>query len=259
MPPAALPQGYTLIALDEAGSTNDEAKARAAAGAAEGTVVRAGRQRAGRGRRGRVWDSPPGNLYCSVLLRPACDARRVAQLSFVAALAVLDLVDGPLPGRARCKWPNDILVDGGKVAGILLESALGSDGRVDWVVLGIGVNLVNHPGLEGPIPSTSLVAAGAPVLTPEDALAPLLAALNRRRSVWESQGFAAVRRAWLARAHGLGGPVTVANGRETLAGTFEGLDEEGALMLAREGEASLSIAAGDVYFGDAGAAHAARS
>ena len=258
MPPAALPQGYALIALDEAGSTNDEARARAAAGAAEGTVVRAGRQRAGRGRRGRVWDSPPGNLYCSVLLRPACEARRVAQLSFVAALAVLDLVDGPLPGRARCKWPNDILVDGGKVAGILLESALGSDGRVDWVVLGIGVNLVNHPGLEGPIPSTSLVAAGAPALAPEDALALLLAALDRRRSAWEAHGFAAVRRAWLGRAHGLGGPVTVANGRETLAGTFEGLDEEGALMLAREGGPSLSIAAGDVYFGDAGAAHAAR-
>ena len=258
MTPAALPQGYTLIALDEAASTNDEAKARAAAGAAEGTVVRAGRQRAGRGRRGRLWDSPPGNLYCSVLLRPACEARRVAQLSFVAALAVLDLVDGPLPGRARCKWPNDILVDGGKVAGILLESALGSDGRVDWVVLGIGVNLVDHPGLEGPIPSTSLVAAGAPALAPEDALPLLLAALDRRRLAWESEGFSAVRRAWLARAHGLGGPVTVANGRETLAGTFEGLDEEGALMLARAGDTTLSIAAGDVYFGDAGAAHAAR-
>ena len=258
MPPAALPRGYTLIALDEAGSTNDEAKARATAGAAEGTVVRAREQRAGRGRRGRIWESPPGNLYCSVLLRPACEARRVAQLSFVAALAVLDLVDERLPGRARCKWPNDILVDGSKVAGILLESALQSNGRVDWVVLGIGVNLVSHPGLEGPIPSTSLVAVGAPALTPEDALPPLLAALTRRRSEWERQGFAAVRRAWLGRAHGLGGPVTVANGRETLTGTFEGLDEEGALMLARDGEAPLSIAAGDVHFGDAEAAHAAR-
>ena len=258
MPPAALPRGYTLIALDEAGSTNDEAKARAAAGAAEGTVVRAREQRAGRGRRGRIWESPPGNLYCSVLLRPACEARRVAHLSFVAALAVLDLVDERLPGRARCKWPNDILVDGSKVAGILLESALQSNGRVDWVVLGIGVNLVGHPGLEGPIPSTSLVTAGAPALTPEDALPPLLAALTRRRSEWERQGFAAVRRAWLGRAHGLGGPVTVTNGGETLAGTFEGLDEEGALMLARAGEAPLTIAAGDVHFGDAGTAHAAR-
>ena len=258
MPPAALPRDYTLIALDEAGSTNDEAKQRATAGAPEGTVVWARQQRAGRGRRGRIWESPPGNLYLSVILRPSCEARRVAQLSFVAALAVLDLVDGFLPGRARCKWPNDILVDGGKVAGILLESALQSNGRMDWVVLGIGVNLVGHPGLEGPVPSTSLVAAGAPALAPEDALPPLLAALARRRSEWENRGFAAVRCAWLARAHGLGGPVTVANGRETLAGTFEGLDEEGALVLAQAGGAPISIAAGDVYFGDAGTAHAAR-
>ena len=150
MPPAALPQGYALIALDEAGSTNDEAKARAAAGAPDGTVVWARQQRAGRGRRGRDWVSPPGNLYVSVILRPACEARHVAQLSFVAALAVLDLVDGPLPGRARCKWPNDILVDGAKVAGILLESALEPGGRVDWVVLGIGVNLASHPVSRAP-------------------------------------------------------------------------------------------------------------
>ena len=258
MPLAELPRDYTPIALDEVDSTNDEARDRAAVGAPEGTVVWARQQRAGRGRRGRPWISPPGNLYLSVILRPTCAARRVAQLSFVAALAVLDLVDGPLPGRARCKWPNDILVDGRKVAGILLESALEPDGRVDWVVFGIGVNLASHPGLEGPVPSTSLVDAGAPVLAPEEALPPLLAALTRRRQEWESRGFAAVRRAWLARAHGLGGPVTVANGGQTLVGIFEGLDAEGALVLAQAGAAPISIAAGDVSIGDAGIAHAAR-
>ena len=215
-------------------------------------------QRSGRGRRGRSWVSPPGNLYLSVVLRPACEARSVAQLSFVAALAVHDLVGGLLPGRARCKWPNDVLLDGGKVAGILLESALGPEGLVDWVVLGIGVNLASHPGIEGPIPSTSLADAGAPALAPEDALHPVLAALARRRREWETQGFAAVRRAWLDRAHGLGGPVTVTNGERRLAGVFEGLDEEGALMLAQPGATPLSIAAGDVIFGDAEAAHAAR-
>ena len=258
MPPATLPPGYALIALDEAGSTNDEAKERAAGGAPDGTVVWARVQRAGRGRRGRSWVSPPGNLYLSVLLRPACEARSVAQLSFVAALAVLDLVDGSLPGRARCKWPNDVLVDGGKVAGVLLESALGPGGRVDWVVLGVGVNLASHPGLEGPIPSTSLAEAGGPTLAPEEALSPVLAALAQRRQEWETQGFAAVRSTWLARAHGLGGPVTVANGGRKLVGTFEGLDEEGALMLAQPGAKPISISAGDVIFGDAEAAHAAR-
>ena len=258
MPPATLPPGYALIALDEAGSTNDEARERASRGAPEGTVVWARVQRAGRGRRGRSWVSPPGNLYFSVILRPACEARSVAQLSFVAALAVLDLVDGLVPDRARCKWPNDVLVDGGKVAGILLESALGPGGRVDWVVLGIGVNLASHPGIEGPIPSASLADAGAMTLAPEEALPPVLAALARRRREWETQGFAAVRSAWLARAHGLGGPVTVANGERRLTGIFEGLDEGGALVLAQPGGERLSIAAGDVFFGDAEAAHAAR-
>ena len=258
MPPAALPPGYALIALDEAGSTNDEAKERASAGAPDGTVVWARMQRAGRGRRGRSWVSPPGNLYLSVVLRPACEARSVAQLSFVAALAVHDLVDGLPPGRAHCKWPNDVLVDGGKVAGILLESALGSGGRVDWVVLGIGVNLANHPGLEGPFRSTSLAEAGAPAPMPDDALCSVLAALARRRQEWETQGFAAVRRAWLDRAYGLGGPVTVANGERRLTGVFQGLDEEGALVLAQPDAEPLAISAGDVIFGDAEAAHAAR-
>ena len=258
MPPATLPPGYVLIALDEAGSTNDEAKERAADGAPDGTVVWARRQRAGRGRRGRSWVSPPGNLYVSAILRPACEARSVAQLSFVAALAVHDFVDGLLLGPVRCKWPNDVLLDGGKVAGVLLESALGPGGSVDWVVLGIGMNLASHPGLEGPIPSTSLAAAGAPTLAPEDAMHSVLAALTRRRQEWEAQGFAAVRLAWLDRAYGLGGPVTVVNGERRVAGVFEGLDEEGALVLAQPGGAPLSIAAGDVFFGDAEVAHAAR-
>ena len=141
MPPAALPQGYTLIALDEAGSTNDEAKARAAGPA---------RRRApssGPGVSGpvAVGAGASGTRRPAISTAPCCCAPPAkpggwrSSRSF-AALAVLDLVDGLLPGRARCKWPNDILVDGGKVAGILLESALRSDGRVDWVVLGIGVN-----------------------------------------------------------------------------------------------------------------------
>lgn len=169
-----------------------------------------------------------------------------------------DLVDGLLPGRARCKWPNDVLVDGGKVAGILLESALGSGGRVDWVVLGIGVNLASHPGLEGPFRSTSLAEAGAQAPGPEGALRSVLVALAQRRQEWETQGFSAVRRAWLDRAYGLGGPVTVANGERRLTGVFEGLDEEGALVLAQPGAEPLAISAGDVLFGDAEAANAAR-
>ena len=255
----ALPPGFSLVALDEAGSTNDEAKARAAEGAPDGTVVWARRQRAGRGRQGRAWHSPPGNLFLSVVLRPACEARAVAQLSFVTALAVADLVDDLLPGRrARCKWPNDVLVDGGKVGGILLESALGPRRRVDWVVLGTGVNLVHHPGLGAPRPSASLVGAGAAPLAPEEALSRLLAALARRCADWRARGFAGIRSAWLDRAHGLGESVTVANGGRRYTGLFEGLDADGALVLMEEDAVRRRVAAGEVFFGGAGTVHAAR-
>ncbi len=251
------PEGFTAIRLDEAGSTNDEAKVRAEAGAADGTAVWARCQRAGRGRRGRRWVSPPGNLYVSVVLRPACAARRAAQLSFVAALAAADLVDRYVPGRARCKWPNDILVEGRKIAGILLESAAGPGGHVDWVVAGIGVNLARHPGLGPPLPSTSLTDLGTVPPSPEEALPPLLAALARRRAAWAAGGFAPVRAAWLARAHGLGAPVTVSAGDRRQCGIFEGLDAEGALVLREQSGARQSVAAGEAVFGEAGTAHAA--
>ena len=140
-----LPDGWTLVALESVGSTNDEGIRLADAGAPEGTVVWAREQSGGRGRRGRNWASSVGNLYSSTVLRPACAAQRAAELGFVAALAVGDLV--PADRTVRLKWPNDVLVDGGKVAGILLESAIGQGGLVDHVVAGIGVNVTFAPQL----------------------------------------------------------------------------------------------------------------
>ena len=126
-----LPDGWSLVALDSVGSTNDEAARLADAGAREGTVVWAREQTGGRGRRGRHWVSPVGNLYSSTVLRPDCVAQRAAELGFAAALAVSDIV--PTGREVRVKWPNDVMVDGGKVAGILLESSIGQGGRVEHV------------------------------------------------------------------------------------------------------------------------------
>jgi len=140
-----LPDGWTLVALQSVGSTNDEATRLAETGAAEGTVVWSREQTGGRGRRGRHWASPIGNLYSSTILRPACSAPRAAELGFVAALAVADMV--PAGRDVRVKWPNDVLVDGGKIAGILPESAIGAGGEVEHVVLGIGVNVAFAPQL----------------------------------------------------------------------------------------------------------------
>ncbi|HYD04356.1 MAG TPA: biotin--[acetyl-CoA-carboxylase] ligase, partial [Reyranella sp.] len=129
-----LPDGWTLVALQSVGSTNDEAARLAEAGAAEGTVVWAREQTGGRGRRGRVWASPVGNLYTSTIVRPQCQAPRAAELGFASALAVTDIV--PAGRDVRVKWPNDVLVDGGKIAGILPESSIGADGGVEHVILG---------------------------------------------------------------------------------------------------------------------------
>lgn len=219
-----LPDGWRLVALQSAGSTNDEAARLAEEGAPEGTVVWAREQSGGRGRRGRVWASPPGNLYSSTVLRPDCAAMRAAELGFVAALAVADMVPA---GRAvRVKWPNDVLVDGGKVAGILPESSIGADGKAEHVVLGIGVNVGFAPNLpEMRYPGAALGG------TVEAALEKLTAALARRLAQWRREGFAAVRAEWLAIAGPLGLEVDVKLGDELVRGRFAGMDPEGALLL----------------------------
>ena len=219
-----LPDGWTLVALDTVGSTNDEAAHLADAGAPEGTVVWSREQTGGRGRRGRHWASPVGNLYTSTILRPDCPAQRAAELGFAAALAVADIV--PAGREVRVKWPNDVLVDGGKIAGILLESAIGQTGQVQHVVAGIGVNIGFAPQLpEMRYPGSAL---GGSV---EAALEKLTAALAARLAEWRREGFETVRAAWLAKAGPLGAEVDVKLGEGLVRGRFAGLDREGALLL----------------------------
>lgn len=219
-----LPDGWTLVVLESVGSTNDEATRLADAGAPEGTVVWAREQSGGRGRRGRNWASPVGNLYSSTILRPGCMAPQAAELGFVAALAVGDLV--PADRSVRLKWPNDVLVDGGKVAGILLESAIGQDGLVEHVVAGIGVNVAFAPQLpEMRYPGAALGG------TVEAALEGLTRALAARLAQWRQDGFETVRREWLAKAGPLGAEVDVRLGEGIVRGRFAGLDRKGALLL----------------------------
>ena len=244
--PPRLPTFYRLVAFDAIDSTNEEAKRRAREGATEGLLVWAKEQLAGRGRRGRSFASPPGNLYMSVLLRPERPAAAAAQLSFAAALAVGEAAAACLldAARLRYKWPNDVLIDGRKLSGVLLESQASSEGRLDWLVIGMGVNLASHPdGLE--FPAISLAAAGAVV-----AVEGLLVAVAERFLFWYEQwraaGFASLREAWLARAQGLGGDVRVRLQAGELLGRFAGLDEEGTLLLdAADGR--RRIAAGDIF------------
>lgn len=246
-----LPAGFRLEARDVVDSTNSEAARLAREGAADGTVVWARRQTAGRGRQGRQWQSPEGNLYCSLILRPNVPPARAAQLSFVAALALGEtlraaLADGPAP---RYKWPNDVLLEGRKVAGILLESSGSPAGGIDWIIVGCGLNLAHFPeNIEGGYPATSLAAMGGKDISLQEMLARFLGAFAVWRARWQDEGLTVLREAWLSNAARLGEEISVRLPGEELRGRFDGLDESGALLLGLADGSHRTIAAGDVYF-----------
>ena len=245
-----LPPAYRLVALDSVDSTNDEAIRLAERGAEDGTLVWARAQTQGRGRQGRGFVSPPGNLYLSLVLRPECDIAAAAQLSFVAALAVGDGIGSIAPPMLEItyKWPNDVLLNGRKVSGILLESRAGPAGGIDWLVLGVGVNVSSHPK-DTAFPATSLHFEGTPAAVAET---DLLQAFSRHFLSWANRwlddGFAPVRQAWLSHAHARGETIQVRLPNETLSGTFADLDESGVLLLDVPGAGRRRITAGDVYF-----------
>jgi BirA family transcriptional regulator, biotin operon repressor / biotin---[acetyl-CoA-carboxylase] ligase len=242
-----LPAAWRLLCYDRLASTNDEAKRLAREGAAEGTVVWAREQSAGRGRHGRQWVGIPGNLFVSFVLRPVCLPVAASQLGFVAALALGDALGGAAAPLAelRCKWPNDVLLNGRKFAGILLESETRVSETLDWVVLGIGVNVVAHPtGTD--YPTTSLHEEGCRGL---DAAA-LLESFARHflgwYETWQDDGFEPVRATWLHRAVGIGEAIVVRLDRQRVEGRFLGIEADGTLALETSGGARR-IAAGDVF------------
>lgn len=245
------PAGYGLRVLEEVDSTLDEA-ARLAPTLTGPLWILARRQTAGRGRRGRAWADPPGNLAATLVLRPEGDPRAAALRSFVAALALFDAcvaVTGRSDGLAL-KWPNDLLLNGGKLAGILLESA-GSGGRIAHLSIGIGVNLAEAPPagqLEaGAARAVSLAGETGIRVSPEDFLAELAVAYAGHEARFATLGFAPVRAAWLARAARLGEEITVRTGSTERTGRFETVDEQGNLVLSTAG-GRVAVPAAEVYF-----------
>jgi len=237
-----------IEALDEIDSTNAEARRRAESGVVGPLWITAARQTAGRGRRGRSWETGAGNLAATCLFVTARPAAEAAQISFVAALAVADLAAAYVPAAlVTLKWPNDPLIAGRKAAGILVESGPARAGGL-WVAVGIGVNLATPP--EHPDrPATAFAEhMRAPPPKPLDALVQLAQSFERWRAVWEQAGFSAIADAWTARAHGLGQPCTARLTSETIEGVAEGLDADGALRLRTPDGRVRRITAGDVYF-----------
>ena len=229
------------------GSTNETAKQRAELGCPHGTVIWADEQTAGHGRYGRPWHSPPGNLLFSVVLRPSVPVSRGVELGFLVALIVAEYAAEVVPHSASVtlKWPNDVQVDDAKVAGVLPEAGT-SDTALNWLVIGVGLNLANAP-TDTPYPATSLRAHGV-ATTPEQALRAFLARLEHWLPRWENEGFGPVRDTWLAFAPGLGTDVTVTMGDRQQHGVFNGLDADGAMLLATA-DGTRRISAGEVKFG----------
>ncbi len=237
--------GVRTITYETLGSTNAEALARARAGERGPLWITAATQSAGRGRRGSTWVSTPGNLFATLLLTEPSVPDVASQLSFVTALALHDAVAecapqlGPL---LKVKWPNDLLLGGAKLAGILIEA---ESNPVFAVAVGIGVNCAAHPD-DTPYPATDMAAAGA-LVAPAALLGVLSLAFVRRLAQWQrGQGFASVRADWLKRAAGLGQDIRVRLPERELSGRFQGLDDMGRLLLQAEGRVT-PVTAGEVF------------
>ena len=260
--PVASARGYRVFGYDEIGSTSTEAAKAAEAGDVGEVWFASLKQTAGRGRRGRAWETPSGNLAASLLLVPDCDPSLAATLGFVAGVALnrallaalpagavkqgIDGADGP-GHRVALKWPNDVLADGAKLAGILLEAHKGPDGRLA-VVIGLGVNVKYAPsGL--PYPATSLRALGV-----EASAATIFAALSDEwvaaYELWDNgRNVPAILRLWRGAAAGIGAEVAVSRDGGVVRGIFETIDDTGRLIVRANDNSRIAISAGDVHFG----------
>lgn len=247
------PAGYGRRVLAQVDSTNAEA-ARLAGSLAGPEWILGLNQTSGRGRRGRAWHFPKGNFAGTLVLQPKEAPDVVALRSFVASLALFDALRGvgvQAPALAL-KWPNDVLLNGGKLAGILLESvgAAGAGG-VGHLAIGIGVNLAEAPGAdqveEGALRPVSLLSDAGIQISPEEFLDVLGDAYARIETQFTTYGFAPIREAWLARAARIGDVITARTGKETVTGTFETVDAAGNLVL-KTSQDRRAIAAADIFF-----------
>ena len=256
--PIASGRGYRLNGFDEIGSTSTEAMHAAGTGDVGDVWFASLKQTAGRGRRGRAWETPSGNLAASLMLVPDCDPAVAATLGFVAGVALNRALGSTLPeamlrqgidgaNRVALKWPNDVLADGAKLAGILLEAQKRPDGS-HAVVIGFGVNIVSAPaGL--PYPATSLHALGADIAA-ETIFAALAEEWVVAYELWNhGRNVAGILRLWSASAAGIGAEVAVKRDGDVVRGIFESIDDTGRLLVRANDNSLIAITAGDVHFG----------
>jgi BirA family biotin operon repressor/biotin-[acetyl-CoA-carboxylase] ligase len=250
-PSPKLPSGYRLLRMETVDSTNAEARRRALAGEPGPLWIWSARQSQGRGRGGREWISQYGNLFASLLIRVNCPLRVAGQLALLAGIISFDTIAKLIAYEGRSeillKWPNDILLAGEKVAGMLLENVGSANESRSIVVIGTGINLASHPE-NLPQPAVSLATYGMTV-TPANALETLAATTHEWLGRWgEGSCFPTIRRAWLDRAGPTGRALTVRVGSQEVEGVYGGLDADGALRLLMPDGGEYRVTAGDVFF-----------
>jgi BirA family transcriptional regulator, biotin operon repressor / biotin---[acetyl-CoA-carboxylase] ligase len=243
-----MPDGFYHRAYDVIDSTNSQAIRLASTGEKSGLWVTAKEQLSGRGRHGRDWISKPGNFYGSLLYHSGKDLPTSAQLSFVAALALFDTISELIGSNTKveCKWPNDILVNDKKISGILLESVSHGASSPDYMVIGMGINIADHP--EAALyPTTCLNHETGRYIEWIVVFNHLVKNMKNWLDSWQGEGFEVIRTAWLKYCKGLGAEITVKQNDEEIRGQFIDLDQNGALMLQIDGKTKL-IHSGDVFF-----------
>jgi BirA family biotin operon repressor/biotin-[acetyl-CoA-carboxylase] ligase len=239
--PALWPGGVRLLRYEVVDSTNSEAIRLAHKGERGPLWIAAGRQTAGRGRLGRTWVSDPGNVFATLLIETG--ARCLSQIGFLMGIAAVDVIrEYVSPDRVKLKWPNDILIDGRKSAGILVERA--SDRAA---VVGIGIDLVHAPVEFGAV---SLRSCCGIAPDPEAVLTGLANGMNAWLRLWQDEGFAPVREAWLNRAAGVGEFIRATTPERVIDGVFLAIDRDGALLLRDSGGECHRITAADVCYGN---------
>lgn len=246
--PLPWPEGTRRIILDEVDSTMAEAARRADTLDAP-TWIMARHQTAARGRRGRTWVNPKGHFAATFVMRPAATPGEASLRSFMAANAVFEALALKIDRtKLSVKWPNDILLNGGKVAGILLEAS-GSAGRVDWLSIGIGVNLDTAPDevRDASFPPVSLMGEGGEPTAPEEFLSLVASNLATEERIFSELGFAPIRKNWLRQAARLGEVITARTERDSFTGVFETIDEIGQLVLQTP-KGRVTIPAADIFF-----------
>jgi len=241
-------QQYNLLVFEEIDSTNNEAKRLIQSGALDRLVIWSKQQTNGRGRYGRHWNSVEGNLYMSILLPVQCSLAKAAQLSFVMGLCVHDVISflakkQKLKLDIKLKWPNDILVSGEKISGILLESLPEEDSG--WIVIGLGMNVEQSPDVEN---ATSLKALGIKTNVGQ-ILGMVMNKFDYYHNLWSIYGFSKIRQMWIKKAYKLGDVVTITDIKNRISGIFETIDKDGAMKIKLASGEKYTMSTGEIFFG----------